>query len=149
MGYGPDVWGPHGWRFIHFITMGYPDEPTEDDKKTYKKFFELLGSVIPCRICGDHFKSHLKKHPMDDEILKNRESLMAWGVNIHNIVNKMNGKKEYSIEEGITDIIKNNKVCSVIVNNMPSDVPVYMNMILLLFVLLVLYFIIIKISKNK
>jgi hypothetical protein len=149
MGYGPDVWGPHGWRFIHFITMGYPDEPTEEDKKTYKNFFELLGSVIPCRICGEHFKSHLKKHPMDDEILKNRESLMAWGVNIHNIVNKMNGKKEYSKEEGIAEIFRNNKVCSVIVNNLPSDIPIYMNMMLLLFVLLIIYLILVKFNKSK
>ena len=153
MGYGPDVWGPHGWKFIHFITMGYPDEPTIEDKKTYKNFFEMLGNVIPCRICGDHYKSHLKKHPIDNEILRNKESLMKWGVNIHNIVNKNNGKKVYSPEEGIAEIFRNNKVCSVIVNNisknLPNDIPVYMNMLILLFVLLVIYFIIIKINKNS
>lgn len=148
MGYGPDVWGPHGWKFIHFITMGYPETPTEEDKKTYKKFFEMLGSVIPCRICGDHYKSHIKKHPIDDEILKDRDSLMAWGVEIHNIVNKNNGKKIYSVEEGIADIIKNNKVCSVIVNNLPNEVPIYMNLMILLFVLLIMYYIVIKINKK-
>jgi hypothetical protein len=148
MGYGPDVWGPHGWKFIHFITMGYPETPTEEDKKTYKKFFEMLGSVIPCRICGDHYKSHIKKHPIDDEILKDRDSLMAWGVEIHNIVNKNNGKKIYSVEEGIADIVKNNKVCSVIVNNLPSEVPIYMNLMILLFVLLIMYYIVIKINKK-
>jgi hypothetical protein len=148
MGYGPDVWGPHGWKFIHFITMGYPETPTEEDKKTYKKFFEMLGSVIPCRICGDHYKSHIKKHPIDDEILKDRDSLMAWGVEIHNIVNKNNGKKIYSVEEGIADIVKNNKVCSVIVNNLPNEVPIYMNLMILLFVLLIMYYIVIKINKK-
>jgi hypothetical protein len=148
MGYGPDVWGPHGWKFIHFITMGYPETPTEEDKKTYKKFFEMLGSVIPCKICGDHYKSHIKKHPIDDEILKDKDSLMAWGVEIHNIVNKNNGKKIYSVEEGIADIVKNNKVCSVIVNNLPSEVPIYMNLMILLFVLLIMYYIVIKINKK-
>jgi hypothetical protein len=148
MGYGPDVWGPHGWKFIHFITMGYPETPTEEDKKTYKKFFEMLGSVIPCKICGDHYNSHIKKHPIDDKILKDKDSLMAWGVEIHNIVNKNNGKKIYSVEEGIADIVKNNKVCSVIVNNLPNEVPIYMNLMILLFVLLIMYYIVIKINKK-
>ena len=156
MGYGPDVWGPHGWKFIHFITMGYPDNPSEEDKKMYKNFFEMLGYVIPCRICGDHYKGHIKKHPIDNDILKNKESLMTWGVDIHNIVNKNNGKKIYSVEEGIADIIKNNKVCSVIVNNIsnnipsniPSNIPLYMNLIILLFVLLVMYFIVVKFNKK-
>ena len=29
---GPDVWGPHGWKFIHYVTLGYPDKPTKEDK---------------------------------------------------------------------------------------------------------------------
>ena len=24
---GPDVWGPHGWKFLHFVAVGYPDFP--------------------------------------------------------------------------------------------------------------------------
>ncbi len=104
---GPDIWGPHGWKFIHYITLGYPDNPTEEDKKTYYNFFILLADVIPCSICATHFKQHLEITPLDDEALKNKESLMTWGIKMHNHVNAKNGKKIYSIKEGINAIIKN------------------------------------------
>ena len=33
MNMGPDIWGPHGWKFLHFVTLGYPEKPTENEKK--------------------------------------------------------------------------------------------------------------------
>ena len=30
---GPNVWGPHGWKFIHYITLGYPRKPTNKIKQ--------------------------------------------------------------------------------------------------------------------
>jgi hypothetical protein len=39
---GPDVWGPHGWKFIHYITLGYPTNPTQEDKTKYANFFNAL-----------------------------------------------------------------------------------------------------------
>ena len=41
----PDVWGPHGWKFIHYITLGYPEYPTQMQKDKYKAFF-LLFSIF-------------------------------------------------------------------------------------------------------
>ena len=38
----PEVWGPHAWIFLHSITFNYPDNPTDDEKKHYKNFFENL-----------------------------------------------------------------------------------------------------------
>ena len=35
----PEVWGPHGWYFLHSITLAYPDNPTDDDKTYHKNFF--------------------------------------------------------------------------------------------------------------
>ena len=32
----PEIWGKHGWNFLHLITMGYPDNPTEDEKRQYR-----------------------------------------------------------------------------------------------------------------
>jgi hypothetical protein len=148
MGYGPDVWGPHGWRFIHFVTMGYPDNPTTEDKKIYKNFLESIQTVLPCKLCANNYKDHLKDYPLNDETLKDKESLMAWGVKVHNLVNKENGKKVYDVNEGISNILKNNKVCSIIINNIPNEIPVYINLVMLLFVLLIIYFLIIKLDKN-
>jgi hypothetical protein len=103
---GPDVWGPPGWKFIHFVTMGYPNYPTESIKKKYYDYFHSLKHVIPCSICASHFAENLEEFPLDDNVLSSRENLVRWGINIHNIVNKKNGKKEYTYEEGIKEILK-------------------------------------------
>ena len=103
---GPDVWGPPGWKFIHFVTMGYPDKPSEPVKKNYFNYFHSLKNVIPCSICASHFAENLETLPLDDNILSSRENLVRWGIEIHNIVNKKNGKKEYTYEEGIKEILK-------------------------------------------
>ena len=42
----PDVWGPHGWKFIHYITLGYPENPTQMQKDKYKAFFLLLKDSL-------------------------------------------------------------------------------------------------------
>ncbi len=108
---GPDVWGPHGWKFIHYITLGYPNNPTQADKQKYYNFFKSLSNVIPCPVCGEHFRQHLDITPLDDNALKDKKSLMAWGVSMHNHVNSRNGKKIYSVEEAINSILDNNDKC--------------------------------------
>ena len=110
---GPDIWGPHGWKFIHYITLGYPNNPTEQDKKKYYNFFMDLSYVIPCGICGNHFKQHLDITPLNDEALKDKESLMTWGIMMHNHVNAKNNKKIKSIKDAIDAIIKNDDKCIV------------------------------------
>ena len=57
---GPDSVGIHGWKFIHFVTLGYPEYPDKEDKQNYLNFFNSLKNVIPCSICGNNFKEHLK-----------------------------------------------------------------------------------------
>ncbi len=33
MSIGPKDWGPHGCKFIHYITLGYPKNPSNEKKK--------------------------------------------------------------------------------------------------------------------
>lgn len=122
---GPDVWGPPGWKFIHFVTMGYPNYPTESIKKKYYDYFHSLKHVIPCSICASHFAENLENLPLDDNVLSSRENLIRWGINIHNIVNKKNGKKEYTYEEGIKEILKPlcQKGCITSPSNTPTPEP--------------------------
>jgi hypothetical protein len=98
---GPDIWGPPGWKFIHYVTMGYTNNPSEDIKRKYYNYFHALKHVIPCSICSNHFAQHLEKLPLTDEVLSSRNNLMKWGIDMHNFVNKMNNKKEYTYDEAI------------------------------------------------
>lgn len=98
---GPNIWGPPGWKFIHYVTMGYPNYPSDEVKKKYYNYFHALKHVIPCSICSSHFTQNLEKLPLTDEVLSSRDNLMKWGIDMHNFVNKLNNKKEYTYTEAM------------------------------------------------
>ena len=88
----PNVWGPHGWKFIHYITLGYPENPTQIQKDKFQAFFILLKDVLPCAVCANHYKENLQHYPLTEQILNSREKFIKWGIDIHNNVNKSNKK---------------------------------------------------------
>ena len=88
----PEVWGPHGWKFIHYVTLAYPENPTQAQKEKYKAFLVLLKDVLPCSLCANHYGENLKKQPLTDEVMSTRENLIKWGIDIHNVVNESKNK---------------------------------------------------------
>lgn len=96
----PEVWGPSGWRFIHYVALGYPDDPSEYDKMSYKRYYESLADVLPCQGCADHYKKNIAKMPIDSH-LKDRESLLRWTFDIHNEVNQFKGKPILDYEDAL------------------------------------------------
>ena len=95
-------WGFHTWHAIHYVALGYPDAPTEQDTRIYNEFFSSLGYVLPCKLCTGHYADHVVKYPIS---LTNRESLFKWTVDIHNSVNRSLGKKEFTVDEARTYLI--------------------------------------------
>ena len=95
----PKIWGPSAWIFLHSVTFNYPDNPTEEIKNKYKVFFESLQFVLPCEKCQNNYKKKLVKYELSPEVLKNKKVLIEWLIDIHNEVNKKNGKRIYSYEE--------------------------------------------------
>ena len=87
------VWGPAAWHLLHTISFNYPIHPTEENKKDYKEFVENLGDVLPCKYCRMNLKNNLKAHPIKPCHMKNREAFSRYMYNLHEIVNKMLGKK--------------------------------------------------------
>jgi len=83
----PSVWGPYFWLTIHTIALAYPKEPSYSDKKSAKEFFESLQFLLPCPICREHLKDHLRKNPLGPH-LDRRDDLFKWTVVLHNEVNK-------------------------------------------------------------
>lgn len=100
------IWGPGGWTFMHSITFGYPVEPTNEQKKQYKQFFESVGDVLPCSYCRDSYKKFISngktesktlqekrvdlnlQTALTDDVMENRESLTKWLYYLHEAVNK-------------------------------------------------------------
>lgn len=98
----PNVWGPHAWTFLHFITLSYPKNPTEIDKYNIKTFFKSLEHVLPCDICRLHYKENIEElYPLNNEVLSSKENLVKWLIDVHNSVNKRTGKEIMSYNDAI------------------------------------------------
>lgn len=103
---GPNTWGPYGWNFLHFVTLGYPINPNNEDKKNYKLFFESLRNILPCPKCAKHYEENLKVLPLTDDILDDKEKFIKWLIDVHNRVNVSTGKPEMEYIEARKSIEK-------------------------------------------
>jgi hypothetical protein len=99
----PDIWGPHYWRTMHYLTMAYPDNPSEDDKEKVKKFFLAIGDILPCEKCRSHYQQNLQKYPLNNAVLSNKVNLIHWIKDLHNEVNIQNNKRPWTYEEVINE----------------------------------------------
>ena len=87
------IWGRYMWFTLHYISLAYPNNPTENDKEKYKAFFYLIKDILPCKICSDHYKENLLKLPLTNEILSDKELFIKWVIDMHNLVNENTNKK--------------------------------------------------------
>ena len=87
------VWGPSLWHTLHTISFNYPVKPTLQDKKNYKRFIMDLRYVLPCKYCRMNFKKNLKELPLTEKALKSRHNFSRWMFKMHELINKMLGKK--------------------------------------------------------
>ena len=92
MNIDPSLWGPSSWKFLHYITVGYPEKPSDEIKKNTYNFFMALKYLLPCERCRYDYANHLNKYPLLDDILSSRTKLINWLINIHNEVNMSTNK---------------------------------------------------------
>lgn len=90
MGMITKIWGPAAWIFLHTVTFGYPINPSDEQKENYKKFFELIGDILPCSHCRKSYKEFIKmkESELNDGAMENRETFTKWFYNIHQKVNE-------------------------------------------------------------
>ena len=93
-----NVWGPPAWTFLHTVTYNYPENPSDNDKKNYHNFFMTLQHVLPCEKCKGHYKQNIQKYDLNNS-LDNRDDLVKWLIDLHNEVNRDNGKRVWSYSE--------------------------------------------------
>tara|TARA_B100000902_G_C26898240_1_gene710810 strand:- start:65 stop:670 length:606 start_codon:yes stop_codon:yes gene_type:complete len=87
------VWGPAMWHSLHTMSFNYPVNPTTKDKKNYRRFILNLQNVLPCRYCRENLKRNFKAHPLRMCDMKDRNSFSRYIYKLHELVNKMLGKK--------------------------------------------------------
>ena len=87
------VWGPSMWHYLHIISFNYPINPTKLQKNKYKQFLLNLQYTLPCKYCRINLKNNFKKFPLKQEIFENRDKFSRYIYNLHELINKMLGKK--------------------------------------------------------
>jgi hypothetical protein len=87
------VWGPSKWHYLHTVSFNYPINPTTKDKRHYRNFILNMQNVLPCGHCRENLKRNLKAHPLRICDMKNRDSFSRYIYKLHEVVNKMLGKK--------------------------------------------------------
>ncbi len=100
----PKVWGAPAWMFLHCVTLTYPESPSTTDKKHYKKFFESLEHVLPCKKCREHYGQYLLDHPLDPSLVSQKE-LVKYMIRLHNYINvHYRNKPKISLSEAKKEI---------------------------------------------
>jgi len=100
-------WGKHGWIFLHYVTLNYPTNPTQNDIDNYYNFFDSIKYVLPCDLCKTNYSYHLNNFSLLNA-LQSRNLLIKWLIDIHNETNKLLGKKQLSYDTALKKIDKVN-----------------------------------------
>ena len=87
------TWGPAQWHFLHMMSFNYPVNPTREDKKHYMNYIYNLRYILPCKHCRINLTNNLKQKPLLMCHMKNRETFSRYIYELHELVNKMLGKK--------------------------------------------------------
>ena len=134
-----NIWGPPAWTFLHTVTYNYPENPTDNDKRNFYNFFMSLQHVLPCNKCKAHYQQNIQKYDLS-ESLDSRENLVKWLIDLHNVVNRDNGKPVWSYSEVY------NKY-----REMYNQTNIYNNIIIFVIILivLILVFFLFNIYGNK
>jgi hypothetical protein len=92
-GFQTSIWGPLIWTALHTISFNYPVVPTTEDKTHYKDFIYSLRYILPCKYCRINLTKNLKQKPLLNCHMANRETFSRYIYELHELVNKMLGKK--------------------------------------------------------
>lgn len=131
----PTIWGEHLWKFMHYMTLSYPDNPSVDDQNKFKRFFNMIGEYLPCEKCRVNYIKHQPELPLTDEILQSRDKLIFWLFDLHNIVNSETGKSKLTREQFI-ELYRFDKVNDVKINIFNKFILIIMMVILIVMFLL-------------
>ena len=88
-------WQPLTWIFFHITSLNYEEKYRDH----YISFYNSLRTIIPCSICRNHFIQNIEKPGMSIEENVNKEKIFNWTIDLHNIVNKLNYKKQWSYNQ--------------------------------------------------
>jgi len=98
----PLIWGPPFWKVFHFTAFGYPENPNETDKETYKQFYINFFKILPCNACVISSREIFNDKDLNDALVS-KQALIKWTYDFHDKVNIKLGKKSPSFENFVSN----------------------------------------------
>lgn len=84
--------GQSTWKFLHTLSMQYPETPSQADQKDMNQFMTLLAKFYPCQPCAEDLRQDLKVNPPR---VATGHDFATWMCEAHNRVNVKLGKPEF------------------------------------------------------
>lgn len=91
----PEVFWPIYRNMIHSFAFTYDKYI---DREIYEWFIWWLADRIPCDECKEHYEEYIRNNEVDRD---NDDWLTIYFFNLHNLVNKRNGKEEMAYTDFI------------------------------------------------
>ena len=101
---GPDFWGPITWKALHMLTLKIKANKFKEKQKELFNIIIKICASLPCPECAFHASYLIKKYKIEN--MNEKKKLILYMFNLHNSVNKKNGKNILSYKEFI-NIYKN------------------------------------------
>jgi hypothetical protein len=96
--YGKDKWGPKAWHLLHMFSLKNNKNFIEKNKHNYYIFYSTFAYVLPCIICSEHYAEIIiNKIPLNESLI-NKTYLKKWVFKVHNNVNHLLKKNQYSYD---------------------------------------------------
>ena len=88
----PKIWGPGTWWVLH--TLSFDVFEDQADLNYFIKSLIRLCHGLPCSKCRNHAIQFLEHNPPNVKITIDGNSAFKYTFELHNYVNRINGKKE-------------------------------------------------------
>jgi len=80
------------WKLLHTMTLRFPEDPSDDERKALESYFHLTSRLYPCGECAAEFQELLKTYPPQSS---SRRAASLWLCAVHNHVNERLGKPAF------------------------------------------------------
>lgn len=112
----PAVWGNYAWSFLYSVALGYPNNPTPQDKSSAVTMLHSLKNLLPCTSCRVNYENELKTHPPEDQ-LNCAAEFVNYVNTLQNSVSRRLGQRERTVEEAISTVYNNSSAAKLAVSS--------------------------------